>query len=87
MDEINDFFDPTKEFKREMLPSGYVNALPVVKIERNLVKRQFIGSEFGEEYRREELENLRKVSFDPVISTFGPIICENYNFFFGMVTN
>lgn len=62
MDEINDFFDMTKEFKREVLPAGYVNAQPVAKIEKTIAKRKFIGREFGEEYRQEELEQLKKVS-------------------------
>ncbi|KAG4078989.1 hypothetical protein HA402_001644 [Bradysia odoriphaga] len=62
MDEINDFFDMTKEFKREVLPAGYVNAIPVAKVEKNIAKRKFIGKEFGEEYRREELEQLKKMA-------------------------
>lgn len=62
MDEINDFFDFTKEFKREVLPAGYVDARPVAKIENNVSKREFIGNEFGEEFRRQELEQLKKVS-------------------------
>lgn len=62
MDEINDFFNVRKDFKREVLPSGYVNARLVVKPEEDkYTGRKFIGKDYGEEFRSAELEELKKV--------------------------
>ncbi len=62
MDEINDFFDVKKGIKREFLPPGYVNAKTVVKPDTNrFVQREFIGKDYGVEYRKAEMERLKKV--------------------------
>lgn len=62
MDALNDFLNLNGNFKRETLPGGYVNARTIPKIEPNkFPKREFIGSDYGDNYRRAELQDMKKV--------------------------
>lgn len=63
MGDVNDFFNMSSSFERVVVPAGYVNGRTVPKLEANkFVKREFQGTEYGEAYRKAELEEMKKVT-------------------------
>ncbi|XP_037027912.1 probable ATP-dependent RNA helicase spindle-E [Bradysia coprophila] len=61
MAELNSFFSLKTDIKREPGPSGYVSSRRIPKAEPiQPVKRNFVGTEYGEEERRAELDNMKK---------------------------
>lgn len=61
MDVLNDFFS-LRDVKREAGPSGYVSSRRIVKAEPNRpAKREHVGTDYGEEQRKSELEDMKKV--------------------------
>ncbi len=67
MDDINDFFDLTKDFKREVLPAGRAHGRLVPKPEPKSFKREIHGTDYGDEYRKAELEEMKKVSLSCIV--------------------
>lgn len=62
MDEMADFFSLKKDFKREAVASGYVSSRQVPKVEpKRPIKREFVGTDYGEEHRRAEMNEMKKV--------------------------
>lgn len=63
MDELNDFFSCSPNFKRETIPGGYVNGRVVLQPElfSQAPKREHRGHEYAEEYKQIELEAMKKV--------------------------
>ena len=64
MDDINDFFNFGKDskFKRETISNGYVGGRRLDTSVRTVpVKREVVGSEYGEKYRKEEDEQILRV--------------------------
>lgn len=66
MDEINDFFDFSKEFTRQTVPrgcvSGSVAATAGVPKEKKLdISRDYIGTDYTKHLVEEELNKLNEV--------------------------
>jgi len=64
--ELMDFFDFSKEFKREAAPQGYISSDPnnmaVDPIESKVVKREVIGTDYVAEIVAKEKLRLNGVS-------------------------
>lgn len=61
MDEINDFFDFSKPFKRETISAGYVDGRTVRAASTNSVaKRQHLGTEYVAAHRAREDDELSR---------------------------
>lgn len=65
MDEINDFFNFSKPFKRETISAGYVDGR-TVKTEptTSQPKREHLGTEYVAEFRARENDKLSKAFSD-----------------------
>ncbi|KAG4067051.1 hypothetical protein HA402_000042 [Bradysia odoriphaga] len=62
MNELDSFFSLKTDVKREPGPSGYVSSRRVPKAEPiQPVKRNFVGTEYGEEERKAESDNMKKL--------------------------
>lgn len=61
MDDINDFFNFSKPFKRETISGGYVNGRTVPSTVAAPAKREHAGTEYVHEFRAREHANLTKV--------------------------
>lgn len=57
MDDINAFFNLSKDFKRENLPATHINTR-LLPGPSNFVQPKFVGTEYGDEYRKAELEKV-----------------------------
>lgn len=69
MDDINAFFNLSKDFKRENLPATHINTR-LLPGPSNFVQPKFVGTEYGDEYRKAELE---KVGPGFIITKNGPM--------------
>lgn len=63
MDEINDFFNFSKNFERQTISAGYVNGRTVKTEDSGPVKREHQGTEYVEEFRAREHDDLSKVMY------------------------
>lgn len=61
MDDLNAFLSCSADFKRITVPGGYVNARAVPKVEVKPPKRECRGTDYGEEQRKAEMNELMKV--------------------------
>lgn len=66
MDEINDFFDFSKDFQRKVTPRGCISGnveTTVVKPEdsRDLLKRQQSGTDYAAKFVEQERKKLEQV--------------------------
>lgn len=65
MDEINDFFDFNKPFKKVMVQGGYVagKILTTPLLEPNqIIKRERLSTDYVDEVVKEERDKLSQVS-------------------------
>lgn len=70
MDDVNDFLNMSKEgkeFKIEVQPALSVHGRLVPKPEPKSFKREVVGRDYGDEYRKAELEDMKKVSLNCIV--------------------
>lgn len=66
MDDIDEFFDFSKPFKRVAISGGFVDGRVVPKTDHEAsVKREKLGTEYVKEYQEAEHEQLAKVKTRP----------------------
>lgn len=65
MDDVLDFFNFKKPFKRETISAGYIDGRTVPRPEEAPVRREDLGIEYVAEFRRAEDANLSR-AFDQV---------------------
>lgn len=78
MDDVNAFFSMSSDFKRETISSGSVCGRVIPKLEPNkFAKREFHGTNYGDEYRQAELEEMKKVT---VVFHFFVVVLNRFSY-------
>lgn len=74
MDEVNEFFDFSKKFERKTVPKGYITGTAAALVSptvdsRQLMKRDFVGTEYSENVIEAERLKLEQVWKSKVLKT------------------